>query len=110
MSALKSGCTPQTTACNNAGTFESRRTAVLLKKAAAREEKVNKAKRMNERAAANRERIKNAGSVSEVRVDVTRKVNACNVCATCGGAEKLEEDSDAVGVFYCGPCWESWEN
>jgi late competence protein required for DNA uptake (superfamily II DNA/RNA helicase) len=70
---------------------------------------------MNERAAANRAKIAsgnkaaNPASGSQPKVDPTRKENAKHVCATCGGSEQLEADCDAVGVFYCRSCWESYE-
>eukprot|EP00927_Polykrikos_kofoidii_P064685 TRINITY_DN6017_c0_g1_i1.p1 TRINITY_DN6017_c0_g1~~TRINITY_DN6017_c0_g1_i1.p1 ORF type:complete len:511 (+),score=134.89 TRINITY_DN6017_c0_g1_i1:153-1685(+) len=30
-------------------------------------------------------------------------------CSECGTSKKLEEDPDERGVFYCTPCWETWE-
>ena len=70
-----------------------------------------RAKKVADRAAANRSRMEAAKSKAPVmeRVDVTRKENACKECATCGGKAGLEADDEAVGVYYCGKCWEEWE-
>mmetsp|Transcript_24425 Transcript_24425/g.37338 ORF Transcript_24425/g.37338 Transcript_24425/m.37338 type:complete len:993 (-) Transcript_24425:47-3025(-) len=31
-------------------------------------------------------------------------------CQTCGSRQDCEEDTDNPGVFYCGGCWEDYEN
>ncbi len=90
---------------------------MLERKEKARQEKIEKARRVNERAAAARAKKGTAVDVSgvrdggyvEVKSDPTTKAAARTQCATCGGTDRLEEDRDAIGVYYCTPCWEKWE-